>query len=149
MMDGAQHGIEAIGDIIEGKGMLRVPVGHHDEAEGLVRAVGQQHVFRLNPIYRRQPLAHGQAFRIGIQMAAARFGGGRLSHPGRGRIGGFVGVQLDILHILGLFPRNIGRQPAMPGAEEAAHGCPSPFSWRDRTLRAWASRPSDRANSAT
>ena len=122
----AEHRVEAVGEVGEGHPPAVGGVGEKGEVQGLVRAVGHEHVLRLHLVLPGQGLLQLPGRRVPVQAQVGRLLGvqGR-RHSGGGRIGGLVGVELHILLILGLFPRGVGGQLADLTAEISGHSGPS------------------------
>ena len=72
-------------------------------------------------IYFKGGLEERMTFGIGIQLQIPCRLPRQTLRQGRGREGRFVGVQLDVLSLLRLFPRNIGDQRVIFGTEKTAH----------------------------
>ena len=117
----APDGVAAISNIGMGQGMIFIAEGPQGEKQVFVAAVARHDLVGLQAVIIRRLLPQGGAGRVGIELKPAGLLLDGLQHRRGRRIGAFVGVQLDIGPVLGLFPGGVGLQIAEGGAEKAAH----------------------------
>ena len=99
--------IKAISDIGENDRMLVIAKRHESKIQNLVRAVCHKDLRLFNAEYLYRLFDQLRAFRIGIECELSRLRRNSLCHRGRGRIGRFIGIELDVLHIARLFTGRI------------------------------------------
>ena len=132
--------IETVGDVRECGGTVPVAEGHEGEIQNFITAVGKENFVFLNAVVfagRRNQLP---ALRVGVELKVLRCLRRQLHRQRRGRKRGFVGIQLDVLHLLGLLSRGVGYQGGIFLTEKTAHASSSRV--RIRALLAWPVRPS-------
>ena len=123
-----KHRVEAIGYIRKGHSPPVGGVGQKGKVQRLIRAVPHKDIGRLHAVLLRQSRLEDPGLRVGVEpQIGSLLGIEGGDHAGRGRIGGFIGVQLDILLVLGLLSGGIGDQPVQAAVEESRHGTPSSF----------------------
>ncbi len=88
-------GVKRVRRLEHRRGPAGAAVGEQDALDHLVRAVGAEHLCRLNAVVGGQRLAERGRFPVGIavQVDASQLGGQRLDQSIRRRLGGLVGVQ--------------------------------------------------------
>jgi hypothetical protein len=106
-----ENRIKPIGNVWKNRFFAHA-IGHERKGEDFVRPVAGDHLTLRYPVGKRDRLVQNCADGVGIQVQPARFrGADRRDHRGRRRIGVFVGVQLGVFPVLGLFARNVGVHP--------------------------------------
>ena len=122
MVEVSKHGIEPVGDVSEGHPSAVGGIGEEGKVQCLVGAVAHIDVLRLHLVIVCQGLFQLLALGIGIQaQVGGLFGIEGSDYPSRGGIGGFVGVELHILLILGLLTRGVRRKIFQCTAEKGGH----------------------------
>ena len=107
-----EHGVKTVADVGKGHPPAVGGIGKKGEAEGLVGAVGDKHILTLHPVPGRQRLPQLHRFRVGVEAQVLPLRPvQRRQYPRRRGIGRFIGVQLDVCLIPGLFPWRIGGEP--------------------------------------
>ena len=105
----APDAVAAVGDVRIGQRVFLVAEGTQREEQVLVAAVAGHDLIRLQPevlCCRVQQLGTG---RVGVEPQLFHLGTAHgLQHRRGGRIGAFVGVQLDVLLILRLLAGGVG-----------------------------------------
>ena len=142
-----EHGVEAVGDVREGGGVLPVAEGHKGEIQDFVAAVGEENFIPFQSEAPAGLLHQIGALGVGIQLQILCRLRCQPDCLRGGREGGLVGVQLDIAHGFGLLSRGVGHQRGVLFTEKTTHCLSS--SVRMRALLAWPVRPSALAKRAT
>ena len=121
-VDAVQVGVyrvEAVADVREiGPGRAE---GHEGEVQDVVGAVGHEHGLPLHAVARRQRVPQVGAHRVGVQLQLPCLFPHRLDDAGSRGIGALVGVQLDVLHVPGLFAGGVDLQGPVLIGEVFAH----------------------------
>ena len=129
-------GVEPVGHVGIQRAVIAVAKRHERKVQNVVRPVGDEDVFALYAVGRRERLA--QLFRrgVGIKLQAFRRLRRRADRVLGGREGGFVGVQFDILLILRLFSGGVGLQRPEAFAQKTAQNSSTSGSMRMTALLA-------------
>jgi hypothetical protein len=118
--------VEAVGDVGEEDRRVVLEQGHESVRQHLVRAVADEDLLRRHAMRAGDGRLEQVGVRVGVEAQACRivaeFRLDRRQHARRGRVGIFVGVELDQVGDLGLLARHVRGEVADDLAPEATHG---------------------------
>ena len=103
--------VKAVGDVRKHRPLFsgKAP---ENEVQNIVRAVGHEKLLRGQAVKPCQLLFQSPAVRVWVEPQIRHVPGCEKLPDSRGRgVGVFVGVQLDIVPVLGLFSRGVGVKP--------------------------------------